>query len=195
MTAKTMYNIPNLLCYFRVLVIIPMIPLFLIDNAFCAWLNLLLWTLAGVSDYLDGKIARATGQTSLLGKFLDSSADKMLIAAALIMMVANGTLTGVFAVLAVVVILREILIAGVREFLAMYNVIVPISKLGKWKLTVQMFFMGFLITGVHGEALVPHALTIGYIGFVFAAAMPVISGWDYLVKGFETMTELEGKES
>jgi cardiolipin synthase (CMP-forming) len=120
------YNIPNLLCYYRIATIPVMIGLFYFDNAVTAWINVALFTLAGLSDFLDGKIARATGQTTLLGKFLDSSTDKMLVGAILMMLVAFDRLDGLWIIPAIVIFLREILIAGVREFMALYNVIVPI---------------------------------------------------------------------
>jgi cardiolipin synthase len=193
--SKVMFNVPNMLCYFRVAVIPVMLLLFFFDNAFTAWVNLFLFALAGLSDYLDGEIARATGQTSLLGKFLDSSTDKMIVAAVLIMLVGFHRLEGIWIVPVIVIILREILIAGVREFMALYDVIVPISRLGKWKLAFQMLSMSFLIVGTYGNALIPHAFGIGKLLFLGATAMTVISGWDYMKAGIMTMQKLDEKEA
>lgn len=188
------YNIPNLLCYYRIAVIPVMLGLFYFDNAVTAWINVALFTLAGLSDFLDGKIARATGQTTLLGKFLDSSTDKMLIGALLMMLVAFDRLDGVWIIPAMIIFLREILIAGVREFMALYNVIVPISKMGKWKMTIQMFFMGFLIAGEYGEMLIPYAYEIGKAGFLFATVITVTSGYEYMRQAWKTIQEIDGQE-
>lgn len=188
---QTKYNIPNMLCYFRLAVIPFMILFFYFDNAVTAWINVVLFGLAGASDFFDGRIARATGQTTIFGKFLDASTDKMLVGAALMLLLAFGRLSGFWILPAIIIYLREILISGVREFMGLYNVNVPISKLGKWKLTVQMFFIGFLIAGEYGEMLIPHAFLIGKIGFLFAAVITVISGWDYVKKAWQTLDTLD----
>ncbi len=188
---KMLYNIPNMLCYFRLAVIPFMIVFFYFDNSFTAWANVVLFALAGASDFFDGRIARATGQTTIFGKFLDSSTDKMLVGAALILLIAFDRLTGLWILPAIIIYLREILISGVREFMGLHNVIVPVSKLGKWKLTIQMFFIGFLIAGEYGEMLIPHAYTIGKIGFLFATVITVISGWDYIRSAWATLSTLD----
>lgn len=188
------YNIPNLLCYYRIVIIPVMLGLFYFDNAVTAWINVVLFTLAGLSDFLDGRIARATGQTTLLGKFLDSSTDKMLIGAMLMMLVAFDRLDGVWIIPAMIIFLREILIAGVREFMALYNVIVPISKMGKWKMTIQMLFIGFLIAGEYGQMLIPYAYEIGKAGFLIATVITVTSGYDYMRQAWKTIQEIDGKE-
>lgn len=191
MKPNTAFNIPNMLCYFRVLSIPVMTVLFFYDNAVTVWFNVVLYGLAGVSDFLDGKIARATGQTTLFGKFLDSSTDKMLVGASLLLLVAFDRLQDLWVIPAIVIFLREILISGVREFMALYNVIVPISKLGKWKLTFQVVFIGFLVAGEYGNALIPHAYDIGKWGLVFAAVITVVSGWDYMRAAWQTIRKLE----
>ncbi len=188
------YNIPNLLCYYRIVIIPVMLALFYFDGPVTAWINVALFTLAGLSDFLDGKIARATGQTTLLGKFLDSSTDKMLIGAMLMMLVAFDRLDGLWMIPAIIIFLREILIAGVREFMALYNVIVPISKMGKWKMTIQMFFIGFLIAGEYGEMLIPYAYEIGKAGFLLATVITVTSGYEYMRQAWTTIQEIDGKQ-
>jgi cardiolipin synthase (CMP-forming) len=193
--SSTMYNIPNMLCYFRVLVIPVMIALFYFDGPTAAWINTVLFSLAGLSDFLDGRIARATNQTTLLGKFLDSSTDKMLVGAALMLVVAFGRLDGLWITAAIIIFLREILIAGIREFMALYNVIVPISKLGKWKATIQMVALGFIFAGPYGDGLIPHAFDIGKFLFFIATIITVVSGWDYMKKGFETMKALDNTKT
>ncbi len=185
------FNIPNMLCYFRIVAIPVMMALFYYDGPVTAWFNVFLYCLIGLSDFLDGIIARATKQTTLLGKFLDSSTDKMIVGVSLMLLVAFDRLEDLWIIPAVIIFLREILIAGVREFMAMYNVIVPISKLGKWKLTAQMFFIGFLIAGPYGNELIPYAYDIGKWGLAFAAVITVISGWDYVREAWKTILKLD----
>ncbi len=192
---KQLYTIPNLLCFFRIAVIPFMVMLFYIDTAWAAWTNVVLYALAGASDFFDGRIARATKTETLLGKFLDSSTDKMVVGVALMLLLAFDRLDGIWIIPAIVIYLREILISGVREFMALYNVIVPVSKLGKWKLTTQMFFIGFLIAGDYGNALIPHAYMIGKLGLCFAAVITVLSGWDYMRAALKTIHRLETEET
>lgn len=188
---KQLYTIPNLLCFFRLGVIPVMIALFYIDTAWATWTNVVLYSLAGASDFFDGRIARATNSETLLGKFLDSSSDKVVVGVALMLLLAFDRLDGFWILPAIIIYLREILISGVREFMALYNVIVPVSRLGKWKLTIQMFFIGFLIAGEHGNALIPHAFMIGKVGLCLAAAVTVLSGWDYMRGAWKTILQLE----
>lgn len=197
---KGIFSIPNLLCYFRVVYLPVMILLFHLDYiwrengiAWPAWTNVALFTLAGLSDFLDGKIARWLKQETLLGKFLDSSTDKLVVCASLVCLVAYQQLTGIWMVFALIIISREILIAGVREFMALYNVVVRISWIGKWKLTVQMLFIGFLIAGDYGDALIPHTVFIGKAGFLLATALTIWSAWDYLAEGWRTIHRLEAE--
>jgi len=195
MARKSMLlSVPNLLCYYRLALIPVMSYLFYVDTAWAAWLNIFLWTLAGLTDFLDGRIARATGQTSIFGKFLDSSTDKLLVGTALMLLIAFDRLEGVWIIPAVIIYLREILISGVREFMALYNVVVPISLLGKWKLTIQMLFMGFLIGGEYGELYVPYAYDIGKYGFLLATAITVISGWDYVAGAWKTIRKIDEEQ-
>lgn len=188
---KHVMTIPNMLCFFRIGCIPVMIALFYIDTAWAAWTNVLLYTLAGASDFFDGRIARATNTETLLGKFLDSSTDKMVVGVSLMLLLSFNRLEGFWILPAIVIYLREILISGVREFMALYNVIVPVTKLAKWKLTSQMFFIGFLIAGPYGDQVIPHAYDIGKWGLVLAAVITVLSGWDYMREALKTILRLE----
>lgn len=188
---KIMYSVPNLLCLFRIAVIPVIVFFFYFDNAFTAWLNVILFTIAGITDFFDGQIARSTGQTSVLGKFLDSSSDKMLIGAVLILLVAFQRLEGLWIIPALIIFLREILVSGMREFMALYNVSAPVSWIAKCKTTVQMIFMGFLIAGEHGEMLIPHAYMIGKLGFLVAMVLTVVSGWQYMRDALKTIQNLD----
>jgi len=197
---RGLFNIPNMLCMFRVAYLPVMILLFYLDFAWRdqgiswpAWTNVILYTLAGISDFLDGKIARALKQETLLGKFLDSSTDKMVVGVSLMCLVAYGGLTGWWIIPAIIIYLREILISGVREFMALYNVIIPVSWTGKWKLTIQMLFIGFLIAGPYGPDLVPYAQEIGKIGFLVATVLTIWSGWEYLRGAWKSIKQLEAE--
>ena len=191
MNKSKVFNIPNLLCMFRIAVIPFMMVLFYFDNNVTVWFNIVLFALAGISDFLDGYIARATGQTTLLGKFLDSSTDKMLVGATILLLAAFGRLDGLWLVPAVIIFLREIFIAGVREFMALHNVIVHISRMGKWKLTVQVVSLGFLVAGPYGDSLIPHSLEIGKTLFLVATVLTIWSGWDYLREAWKEIQRME----
>lgn len=195
---KGVYSIPNMLCYFRILCIPVIIALFFLDRAlpgqsWPAWTAVFLFVLAGISDFLDGKIARMLGQTTVLGKFLDASTDKLLVGATLILLVAFGRLQDFWMIAAIVIYLREILIAGIREFMGLYSVNVPVSWLGKWKLTSQMVSMAFLIAGTYGEELIPYSFEIGKILFLVATVMTVLSGWDYMRAAWKTILQLDSE--
>ncbi len=189
--AKVIYNIPNLLSAYRVAVV-PVIALcFYIDGPVAIWTATALFFLGCWSDYFDGVIARRTGQISAIGTFLDSSADKIMVGGVMLLLVGFQRLTGIWIMAALIIFVREILIAGLREFMALQNVVVPISWLGKWKAAVQMVASGFLIAGAYGEAVMPYSMAVGYSLFLIATVMTIVSGWDYLKKGFETMLKMD----
>jgi cardiolipin synthase len=192
---KSIYNIPNLLCLFRIAVIPVMLLLFYCDGPVTVWINVALFALAGISDYLDGVIARAWNQTTVLGKFLDSSTDKMLVGAALFLLVAFERLDGAWLIPAAIIYLREILVAGVREFMAIYNVVVPVSRLGKWKLTMQVVSIAFLIPGHYGNTVLPYSYDIGRVLFLVATVITVLSGWNYTYEAWKNikLMDAEGK--
>jgi len=188
-----MYNVPNLLSAYRIAVVPVITVCFYIGNAGAIWTAIVLFFFACWSDYFDGVIARSTGQTSMIGKFLDSSADKILVGGVMLLLVGFHRLTGVWIALALIIFVREILIAGLREFMAFQNVDVPISWIGKWKAAVQMLASGFLIAGDFGESAVPHSMDIGLFLFLIATVMTVVSGWDYLKAGIRTMEAIDDK--
>lgn len=158
------------------------------------------YALMGVTDYFDGYLARAQGTVSKLGIFLDPIADKIMVAAVILVLTAQGVLTGPYVgdlhvIAGLIILIREIAVSGLREFLGGIQVSVPVSKLAKWKTTFQFIALGALILGqgapgwtmpVAGiEANVPH--TIGLITLWAAAALTAITGWDYLRVGLKHM--------
>jgi len=198
--SKGVFSVPNLLCFFRVAYIPVMVALFYLDHAFAAdhvtwpaWTNLFIFALAAISDFFDGLIARAFKLTSLFGKFLDSSTDKLLVGAAVLCLVAFGKISGIWIIAALIILLREILISGVREFMALYNVVVPISKMGKWKLTLQMFSLGFFIVGDYGDTVLPYCVTYGKFFLIIATALTIMSGWQYVREAWATVRRLEAE--
>ncbi|MEQ8701139.1 MAG: CDP-diacylglycerol--glycerol-3-phosphate 3-phosphatidyltransferase, partial [Bauldia litoralis] len=146
------------------------------------WVCLALFALASFTDFLDGWLARARDQITDFGRFLDPIADKILVAAALVMLAASGRLGELGEIAAVIILCREFVIAGLREFLAGDDVAVPVSQLAKWKTAAQMVAIGFLLVGPGAPEAVP-AVAIGEGLLWLAAALTVITGAGYLRAG------------
>ncbi|HPD82690.1 MAG: CDP-diacylglycerol--glycerol-3-phosphate 3-phosphatidyltransferase [Alphaproteobacteria bacterium] len=180
-----MQNLPNILTFFRIAILPIIIGLFFIPDAWAAWTALGLYTVASITDFLDGYLARSMKTESALGKFLDPISDKIFIAALLLALVDFDRLDGIWVIPATIILVREFLVAGLREFLAPQNIQLPVSKLAKWKTTVQMIALGFLVVGNHGDVVLPHTLTYGQWGIAIAAALTVITGWSYLKAGLK----------
>lgn len=168
--------------------------LFWVKGDAARWVTLALFTLAGITDYFDGMLARSMGKISNLGRFLDPVADKLLVSALLIMLVWSEHIAGLVILPALVILCREIMVSGLREFLAGIKVGVPVSKLAKWKTAAQMLALGFLIVGSAGPAFWhPEATTtaIGEVLLWIAAVLTIITGYDYLRAGLKHMAEDE----
>ena len=184
------WQLPNLLTYGRVLAVPAVVGcLFMPDEFGMRMLALGIFIAAGVTDFFDGYLARAWSQQSALGRMLDPIADKLLVAASLMMLVADKTITSWSIWAAIVILCREILVSGLREFLAELRVPVPVSTVAKWKTTVQLVAIGFLVAGPAGEALVPGSITIGLILLWIAALLTLYTGWDYMKAGFKHVVE------
>lgn len=179
-------SLPNLLTLSRIAVIPAVVGLLYVPEAWAAWTALGLFTAACITDYVDGYLARAWAQESVIGKFLDPIADKLLVSAVLIMVVAADRVTGFSVMAAVVILLREVLVSGLREYLAGLNVGVPVTHLAKWKTGIQMVALGFLIVGDHGPTSLP-VTEIGVVGLWMAAGLTLITGWDYTLVGVKHM--------
>jgi cardiolipin synthase len=184
-----MWNLPNLLTLGRIVLLPILLLLLAVPASWAAWTALGLYTIAAITDYLDGYLARATNQITPIGKFLDPISDKIFIGCLLMMLAAVGRLDGFWIIPALVILARELLISGLREYLGPYNIQVPVSKLAKWKTAIQMFTMGFLIVGDFGNGVLPNTLLIGQIGLAIAAALTVQTGWNYMVVGMKHMME------
>jgi len=184
------WSLPNLLTYGRILAIPALVAiLFWPRDDWMRWLALAIYTLAAITDYLDGYIARAWSQQSAIGRMLDPIADKLLVAALLLMLVYTGQIEGWTLWAAIVILCREILVSGLREFLADLKVSVPVSKVAKWKTTAQLFALGFLIAGPAGDKVLPGNTMIGVVLLWAAAGLTIYTGWDYFNAGIRHLVE------
>ncbi|HYD31722.1 MAG TPA: CDP-diacylglycerol--glycerol-3-phosphate 3-phosphatidyltransferase [Azospirillaceae bacterium] len=179
-------SLPNLLTLSRIVIIPVVIGLFYVPEAWAAWTACFLFSAAAITDYFDGYLARSWAQESLIGKFLDPIADKLLVAATLFMLVAFDRVTGIAVLPAVVILLREVMVSGLREFLAGIDVGLPVSRLAKWKTTIQMGALAFLIVGDTGPASLP-VEEIGIVGLWVAGGLTLTTGYDYLRAGLAHM--------
>jgi CDP-diacylglycerol--glycerol-3-phosphate 3-phosphatidyltransferase/cardiolipin synthase len=180
------WNLPNVLTYGR-LVAVPVVVAFLFwpQVAWARWTALAIYTLAAITDFFDGYLARAWSQQSSLGRMLDPIADKLLVAAVLLALTADGTISGPSLWAAIVILCREILVSGLREYLAELQVPVPVTAVAKWKTTVQLISLGFLIAGTAGEAVLPGSTKVGIVLLWIAAILTLYTGWDYMKASYD----------
>lgn len=179
-------SLPNLLTLSRIVLIPVMIALLYVDTPLNRWIALGIFTLACVTDWLDGYFARNMNDVSALGRFLDPIADKLLIASVIVMLTAVGRISGLVVIPAIIILCREILVSGLREYLAEIKVAMPVSKLAKWKTVIQMVALGTLIVGNAGPAAWP-VQTAGELGLWLAGVLTVITGYDYMASGLKYM--------
>ena len=145
-----------------------------------------IYCLMGITDYFDGYLARAQGTVSKLGIFLDPIADKIMVAAVILMLVGKGVVADFHLIAALIILLREITVSGLREFLAQLQVSVPVSQLAKWKTTFQLVAFGALILG-QAVPQYPWVTLLGLVTLWSAAVLTAITGWDYLRVGLKHM--------
>ena len=151
---------------------------------------------AGATDFFDGFVARVLGQQSALGKFLDPIADKLLVGSLLVMLVAFDRIPGLAVLPAIVILCREILVSGLREFLAGVKISMPVSRLSQWKTTLQMVMLGFLLVGPAGPMFGNLSTTeIGVIGLWISAILTLITGYDYLRAGLRYVEVIDADAS
>ena len=182
-----MLTLPNLLTLSRI-VAVPLLVAFLWRPGWEAGyaLAFALYCLMGITDYFDGYLARAQGAVSRLGIFLDPIADKIMVASVIVMLVATRDIAGVHVIAGLVILLREIAVSGLREFLAQLQVSVPVSRLAKWKTTLQLVALGALIlAGALPQW--PWVQTVGLAALWGAAVLTLVTGWDYLRVGLRHM--------
>ncbi len=185
-----MLTLPNILTLSRIFAVPLLVAWLWHPSWFDYALAFALYCLMGITDYFDGYLARAKGAVSKLGVFLDPIADKIMVAAVIVMLVYTGDLKGWSVIAGMVILLREIAVSGLREFLAQLQVSVPVSRLAKWKTTFQLVALGALILAgaVRGWPLFgPFVETVGLASLWAAAVLTLITGWDYLRVGIKHM--------
>src|SRR6202049_3235561 len=180
--------LPNLLTYARIAAVPAVVACMywqaiLLGGLWLRWMALAIFIAAGITDILDGYFARMWGQQSTFGRMLDPIADKLLVASCLLMLAADDTIRGWSLWAAIVILCREILVSGLREYLAELRVSVPVTQLAKWKTTLQLVAVGFLIAGKAGDAVVPVVTPIGLALIWLSALLTLYTGWDYFRAG------------
>lgn len=187
---KHTFSLPNILTYARILSV-PLVSLcFFLQNIpelsnSTHWAATALFVGAGLTDFLDGFLARIWQQTSSIGQMLDPIADKLLVASCLLLLSANHTISGLSLFAAIIILCREILVSGLREYLAELKVRVPVSRLAKWKTAMQMIAIIFLLSGPAGDKLFAYTSLSGLALLWIAALLTLATGWEYFRHGIE----------
>jgi cardiolipin synthase len=193
---KSSLSLPNILTYGRIAAIPVVVGCIYVQSImdgplWLRWVAVAVFIAAGVTDYLDGYYARIWNQSSAFGRMLDPIADKLLVASCLLMLAADGIIHGWSLWAAIIILCREILVSGLREYLAALRVSVPVTKLAKWKTTMQLVAIGFLLAGEAGDLAVsavsteigPLVTEIGLVLLWTSALITIYTGYDYFRAG------------
>ena len=188
------FALPNLLTYGRIAAVPIVVGCMYLQSILEAglwlrWVALFVFITAGLTDVLDGYVARAWGQQSSFGRMLDPIADKLLVSSCLLMLAADGTIRGWALWAAIVILCREILVSGLREYLAELRVKVQVTRLAKWKTFLQLLAVGFLIAGEAGDLILPITSLIGLMLLWLSALLTLYTGWDYFRAGVRHLIE------
>jgi cardiolipin synthase (CMP-forming) len=199
--ASKIWNLPNILTYGRILAVPLVASLLLWTERAQAntglgieaarWIALGIYILAAVTDFFDGYLARKWQQQSALGKMLDPIADKVLVAVILLVLCGDQILRGGHVWAAIIILAREVLVSGLREFLGQLRVSVPVTQIAKWKTTVQLLAIGFLIAGPAGDTLIPGVTWVGVVLLWIAAGLTLYTGYDYFRAGLRHVVDEE----
>ncbi|MEM9277274.1 MAG: CDP-diacylglycerol--glycerol-3-phosphate 3-phosphatidyltransferase [Pseudomonadota bacterium] len=191
-----LYSIPNMLTYGRILAVPLVVLCFYLEGKlqssdFARWSALAVFFIASVTDFLDGYLARIWQQTSNIGRMLDPIADKLLVATCLLLLAADTdkTIAGWSLWAAIIILCREILVSGLREYLAELKVSVPVTWIAKWKTTIQMLAIGFLLAGSAGDKIFPYTTHTGLVLLWIAALITLYTGYDYFRAGLRHIIE------
>lgn len=176
-------SLPNLLTYGRIAAVPVLVSCFFLEGDTARWTALAVFTAAAITDFLDGYLARILQMQSALGQMLDPIADKLIVATALLMLAADQTIQGISLAAAVIIMSREILVSGLREFLGQLQVSVPVTWLAKWKTALQLVAIGFLLAGSAGDKVIPYTTETGLILLWGAAILTLYTGYDYFRAG------------
>jgi cardiolipin synthase len=179
------WALPNILTYARIAAVPVVVACILGQEVWLNWIAFGLYAAAAITDYVDGYLARAWGQQSPLGRMLDPIADKVLVSTCLLAFAATGIISGYTLWAAVVILCREILVSGLREFLAELQVSLPVTRLAKWKTAAQLVAVGALVAGPAGDAIQPGFTMIGLVLLWISALLTLYTGYDYFRAGLQ----------
>ena len=177
-------NLANILTICRILVIPIIVAFIYLKSPFYGWMAFILFCLAGITDYFDGYLARMRNEVSNLGTFLDPIADKLLVASVILILTSKEVIADWETIPALIILLREIAVSGLREYLAGIKVSVPVSKIAKLKTSLQLIALAILILSESGIFFIP-ILFIGKIALWSAAILTLYTGYDYLRSGLK----------
>ncbi len=186
-------QVPNLLTYGRIAAVPTVAACLMWGTDLLRWTALAIFVAAAITDFFDGYLARAWEQQSALGTMLDPIADKLLVAGVLLMLAADHTIHGPHLWAALIILSREVLVSGLREFLGQLQVSVPVTWLAKWKTAIQLIAIGFLIAGPAGDRILPWTTDIGLTGLWVAAALTLYTGYDYFRAGIHHLIDDDGR--
>ena len=186
---KFVWSLPNILTYLRIVAVPAVVAAFYLEGDTGRWLAFGLFAAASITDYFDGYLARLWKQQSTLGRMLDPIADKLLVSVCLLVLTYYGTIGGFSLWAAVIILMREIFVSGLREFLADLKVSVPVTRLAKWKTTLQLVAIGILLLGPTGDKLVTGITELGLAMLWTAAIVTLYTGYDYFRSGVVHLME------
>ncbi|TFF19938.1 CDP-diacylglycerol--glycerol-3-phosphate 3-phosphatidyltransferase [Jiella endophytica] len=186
--ASRALSLPNILTYARIVCVPLVVMCFFLEGQlrspdYARWTALGIFIAASITDYFDGYLARAWNQSSTIGRMLDPIADKLLVAAVLLLLAAEGSIAGWSLWAAIIILCREILVSGLREYLAELKVSVPVTRLAKWKTTIQMIAIAFLLAGPAGDEFMPGISQLGLVLLWVSAIVTLYTGYDYFRAG------------
>ena len=191
-------KIPNILTIGRIIIVPFFVLAFYLPGLYGDLTALILFIIASFTDFLDGMLARMLGEESKLGELLDPIADKIIVATALILLVMDGTIKHYEVIAAIIILTREILISGLREFLAKGKIKLPVSNLAKLKTVLQMISIALLLSGETGNKIINfqdyNAQTIGIILLWLSAALTLFTGYEYMRKGIDHAISEDNKD-
>jgi cardiolipin synthase len=192
--AKHSLTLPNVLTYARIAAIPVVVGCIFAQSILggplaLRWVALAVFIAAAITDFLDGYYARIWDQQSAFGRMLDPIADKLLVASCLLMLAADSIIHGWTLWAAIVILCREILVSGLREYLAALRVSVPVTRLAKWKTTAQLVAIGFLLAGEAGNEVLPFTTEIGVSLLWVSALLTMYTGYDYFRAGIHHLIE------
>ena len=191
-------KIPNILTIGRITIVPFFVLAFYLPGFYGDLTALILFVVASFTDFLDGMLARMLGEESKLGELLDPIADKIIVATALILLVMDGTIQDYEVIAAIIILTREILISGLREFLAKGQIKLPVSNLAKLKTVLQMISIALLLSGETGNKIINfqdyNAQTVGIVFLWLSAFLTLFTGYDYMRKGIDHAISEDNKD-